>query len=139
LATPASAQVIQQASVVHGGQTVALKYEPQVKVTLRQAGLGQRMSTTCRWKAHISVQRTAHGADGQPIAALSRTVGAEQTREGNEIGYCNKRLSRKLASSAGSEKALQAHVAKIAAQDAAGLRAELASLSALGAKEAYAR
>lgn len=139
LAAPASAQPVHQSSLVHNGQTVALQYEPLVETEFRQRGVGPRSTATCAWKSRVSVKRTALDASGAPIAVLTRVMPPEQTHSGTRHGRCASMPERDGASFPGSEQALQAHVAQIAAHDAPGLRAELASLRSLGASDSYAR
>ena len=122
-----SAQVVHQASFVHDGQALAVTYEPKVETSLRQAGLGARGIATCLWTSRTVVQRTAHGADGQPIAALTRPLAGEVSRSGQRAGYCVDLSDETKAGFAGGE-ATRSRLAAVASADAQELRTELASL-----------
>ena len=139
LAVPANAQVLHRTAVVHDGQTVAVTYEPKVETRLRQIGIGPRSTAACMWKSTVSVQRTALDAEGRPIAALTRVVPGTKARSGQRVGHCVTLSEREKARFAGSEQALRAHVAAVAANDAEGLRGELASLASLSAGATHAR
>ncbi len=138
-AVPAHAEVVHQTSIVHNGQAVAVTYQPKVETSLRQIGIGPRANASCLWTSSISVQRTAQGADGRTIAALTRVIAGEKTRSGQRIGHCATLTEQEKARFSGSEEALRAHVLTVAERDTAGIHAELASLSALGAAVSHAR
>jgi hypothetical protein len=135
IALPASAH---ETSLVHNGQAVSLKYEPQVATRYHQVGIGPRTTARCQWQTRIAVLRTAADAEGRSIAALTRRIGTERKRSGSQVGYCvDFRTSGKTP---GADVAtVSAHIAEVAQSDAAALHTELASLASLGAKEAYAR
>ncbi len=138
-AVPASAEVVHQTSVVHNGRAVAISYEPDVKTQYRQSGIGPRATPICLWSSRIAVQRIATGADGQPIAALSRKVETRRGASGSQVGHCSILTSRGQIRSAASPDTLRAAIAEVATNDAATLRAELASLATLGTGETHAR
>lgn len=138
-AVPAAAEVAHQTSVVHNGRTVALSYEPEVKTQYRQSGIGPRATPICLWTSKIAVQRNVIGADGQPIAALSRKLETRKGRSGSQVGHCAILTSRNQVRSGASAETLRATVAEVASNDAATLRAELASLATLGTGESHAR
>lgn len=135
----ANAQVAHQVSVVHQGHAVAISYEPKIETKLRQIGLGPRSSPACMWSSRISVQRTAMGLDGRPIAALSRAIPGGKARSGQRAGHCNNLSERERARLAGTTEALRARVIAAAERDDHGLRTELASLEALGTRDSHAR
>lgn len=138
-AVPASAEVAHQTSVVHNGRTVALSYEPEIKTQYRQSGIGPRSTPICLWSSKIAVQRNVTGVDGQPIAALSRKLETRKGRSGSQVGHCSILTSRNQVRSGASAATLRATVAEVASNDAAVLRAELASLATLGTGESHAR
>jgi hypothetical protein len=135
IAVPASAH---ETSVVHNGQAVNLKYEPQIQTRYHQVGIGPRSTAACQWQTRIAVQRTAVDAQGRTIAALSRSVDTERKRSGSRVGHCVDFRTRGVTPGADAAT-VSAHVAAVAQRDVATLRTELASLATLGAKEAYAR
>lgn len=138
-AAPASAEVVHQTSVTHNGRAVAIRYEPDVKTQYRQSGIGPRATPICLWSSKIAVQRNATGADGQPIAALTRKVETRRGASGSQVGHCSILTARGQIRSAASAETLRAAIAEVASNDAATLRAELASLATLGTGEAHAR
>ena len=85
------------------------------------------------------MQRNVIGADGQPIAALSRKLETKKGRSGSQVGHCSILTSRNQVRSGASAETLRATVAEVATNDAAVLRAELASLATLGSGESHAR
>src|SRR6218665_2920234 len=113
-AAPAAAEVAHQTSVVHNGRTVALSYEPEVKTQDRQSGIGPRSTPICLWTSKIAVQRNVSGADGQPIAALSRKLETRKGRSGSQVGHCSILTSRKQVRSGASAETLRATVAEVA-------------------------
>lgn len=133
------APVVHRTSVVHQGQALGITYEPQVETRLRQIGLGPRSSPACMWTSKVSVQRTAVGPDGRPIAALSRVIAGDKARSGQRAGHCNNLSERERARLAGKSEALQAQLIAAAERDSHGLRAELASLESLGKGDSHAR
>lgn len=138
-AVPASAQVVHQTSVEHKGQAMAVTYEPRIDYELRQIGQGRPGLGSCLWTAKVQVQRTALGADGQPVAALSRTIAGTKTQTGMAAGHCGTLTEQDKVSLLGNEAALRSHVQAVAANDASGLRAELTSLAVLGSATVRAR
>lgn len=135
----ASAEVTHRTSVIHNGQTVAISYEPQVETRLRQIGLGPRSSPACMWSSRIAIQRTAIGPDGRPIAALSRAIPGGKARSSQRAGHCSNLSERERARLAGTVELHRAQVIAAAERDSQGLRAELASLEALGTRNSHAR
>jgi|GEM_PF-2231153 hypothetical protein len=135
IAVPASAH---EASVVHNGQAVSLKYEPQIQTRFHQVGIGPRASAACQWQTRIAVVRTATDAEGRSIAALTRRIDMERKRSGTRVGYCND-FHRSGEKPGADTATVSAHIAAVAQRDATTLRTELASLASLGAKDAYAR
>lgn len=137
-ASPAAAEHVHRTSLDHQGRTLALSYEPRVETTFRQVDTGPRAFPRCIWSTRLSVQRTALGADNQPIAALSRRIAEEaKPRGGAELGHCTA-LSRKTNRTFGVSAAeLRAAGAEAARDDAAALRTELAGLGTFHA--AFAR
>lgn len=129
VAAPAAAQVTHRVSVAHAGSSVAISYEPKVETSFRETGWGPRSIAGCRWTSRVSIQRIAQGADGQPIAALTRMVAGHKTRSGQVAGHC----TQVKEGFAADEQALRSHVEAAARADAPALRTELASLAALKA------
>lgn len=128
----AAADIVHQTSVEHGASTVSVTYEPRTRVKTRQGGLGPRGFTVCLWESTVSIERKTADASGRPIPALTRTVEETRTTTGTQPGYCNHMSARRTAPFGGNSEKLRAFLAGIAANDAPRLRAELASVGALG-------
>ncbi|WP_324741058.1 hypothetical protein U8326_14465 [Tsuneonella sp. CC-YZS046] len=135
LATPASAEVIHRASVVHEGRTINLSYEPKVETSLRQAGIGPRTPAICLWKSRIAIHRAAATPEGEPIAALSRVVEEMPLRNGSRRGHCSTLQAGQSAEFQGSPEELRKHLTQAAGSDALALRRELRDLALLSAEE----
>lgn len=128
LAAPAAAETAHRTSVTHQGRTLTLSYEPRSETTFRQVDIGPRAFPRCQWSTKVSVQRTAIGADNQPIAALTRQVADEaKARRGSDLGHCAA-LARQGRTFGVSKAELQAIGVEAARTDAAALHTELASL-----------
>jgi hypothetical protein len=132
VAAPVLADTVHRTSLEHQGQTVSVSYEPRAKTSLRQSGLGPRSVARCLWKTELSVERKIAQADGRPIVALTRTLGATHTASGVIDGYCNHARPHEIAAFRGDRQKLQAFVSEAAAHDTRTLHAELASLGSLG-------
>lgn len=135
LATPASAEVIHQTSVVHEGRTINLSYEPKVHTKLRQTGLGPRTQPICFWKNRVSIHRTAATLEGEPIAALSRVVEETELGSGHRYGYCNNLSASRPAEFRSSPDTLKQHLSQAASSDAVALQRELRDLALLTTNE----
>ena len=135
LTTPASAEVIHRASVVHEGRAINLSYEPKVETRLRQTGVGPRTQAICLWKSRVSIHRTAATPEGEPIAALSRVVEEMPLRSGSRRGHCSNLPVGRPAEFQGSPEVLRKHLTQAASSDALALRRELRDLALLSADE----
>lgn len=129
LAAPAYAGSAHQMTLAHEGHSVAVNYEAKVKTTKRQIGIGPRATANCRWTTEVTVQRNILGADGQPIAALTRVVEGRKVSSGSQLGLCAAVPQRNTAAFGGNEAKMQQFLAQSANTDAHQLRAELASVS----------
>lgn len=132
VAGPALADVVHETSFEHQGQTVSASYEPRTKTRLKQAGLGSRGGARCVWSTQVSVERKIVGADGRPVAALSRPVGEPRSANGVIDGYCSMARDHQVSPFGSSREKLRAFVAEAAEGDTYRLRAEMASLGSLG-------
>lgn len=131
-ATPVAADVIHKTAVEQVGHTLSVTYEPRVRVSTRQSGLGPRGFTTCLWESRVSIERRIAGADGNAIEALTRTVGEGHTATGSQPGYCSHMPARRTAPFGGDAEKLRAFLALAAENDTQRLNAELASVRSLG-------
>lgn len=131
IAAPAAAEVVHQTSVVHDGKTMSVSYEPRLKTSTRQAGLGPRASAQCLWSTRVAVERSVVDASGRRIAALTRVIGEDKAGSGMHVGHCRHIDAKRMTAFGGDTDKLRGFVAAAAEQDAQGLRTELASLDGL--------
>ncbi|WEK47834.1 MAG: hypothetical protein P0Y56_05945 [Candidatus Andeanibacterium colombiense] len=136
-AAPAAAEVVHQSSVPHNGSALSANYEASTTTKLRQIGGGPRMATNCLWQSEVSVERKLSDASGQPVAALSRTVGTAKLAEGVHPAACATIGDSSGARFTGGADNVRSAALAAAESDRTALHAELASLGSLGRSSAH--
>lgn len=132
VAAPASAEILHETSVVHKDQNISLRYEKRAETSFRQTGAGPRAMPMCFWKTALTVQRTALGADGQAIPALSGRIEEVQIRRGAIGGMCNAVKASQTRGFGENDPALRTVLSQAASSDALALRDSLAKLALAG-------
>lgn len=132
IAAPASAEILHETSVVHNDQNISLRYEKKAETVFRQTGAGPRAMPMCFWKTKLTVQRTATGANGQTIPALSGMIQDAQTKSGAIAGMCNAVKASQTRGFGENDPALRTALSDAASSDALSLRDSLAKLALAG-------